>query len=111
MQVLISGNAASCAARVRPAGPPPTIRTSTSSGSDPEAPEATCRSAGSNTPGSPGSKPLRWNCIGSVLPILANDIAQYADHQYTSQAPLLRRSSVKDNYEMPGHLVRRFQQI
>ena len=30
MQVLMSGNAASCAASVKPAGPPPTIRTSTS---------------------------------------------------------------------------------
>ena len=40
MQVLMSGNAASCAASVRPAGPQPTIRTSTSAGTAPDVPEA-----------------------------------------------------------------------
>jgi MarR family transcriptional regulator, temperature-dependent positive regulator of motility len=38
-----------------------------------------------------------------------NDIAQYADYQYTCQ--FQKEDQVKDNNEMPGHLARRFQQI
>jgi hypothetical protein len=62
MQVLMSGNAASWAAKVNPAGPHPTIRTSTSSGTAPEAPRAANRCAGSEISGSPASNPFRWNC-------------------------------------------------
>jgi Transposase, Mutator family len=39
MQVLMSGNAASCAASLRPAGPQPTMSTSTSSGTAPASPQ------------------------------------------------------------------------
>ena len=60
------GKGDSCAARVKPAGPQPTIRTSTSSGSVPEAPDARYRSAGSEISGSPGSNPFRWNCMNPV---------------------------------------------
>ncbi len=59
MQVLMPGNADNCAASVSPAGPQPTIRTSTSSGTEPCEPAPGCRSDGSEISGSPGSKPLR----------------------------------------------------
>src|SRR5215216_3657531 len=68
MQVLMSGNAESWAARLRPAGPQPTIRTSTSAGTGPGAPEGRTRSAGSAISGSPGSNPFRWNCI-EICPV------------------------------------------
>src|ERR1043166_8765351 len=62
MQVLMSGNAEGCAASVKPAGPQPTIRISTSSGTGPADPDAAVRCAGSAISGSPGSNPFRWNC-------------------------------------------------
>ena len=42
MRVLMSEKAASCAASVRPAGPQPTMRTSTSSGSEIRRSEVVC---------------------------------------------------------------------
>ena len=63
MRVLMSGKAASCAASVRPAGPQPTIRTSTSAGSASEVGNASTDSNVSKISGSPGLNPLRWNCM------------------------------------------------
>ena len=60
----MSGNAESCAASVKPAGPQPTISTSTNAGAGPAIPDGRTRSAGSAMSGSPGSKPFRWNCMG-----------------------------------------------
>src|SRR5271163_1485737 len=65
IRVLMSGKAASCAANVRPAGPQPTIRTSTSPGSTSEDCDALYGSPGSETSGLPGLNPLRWNCMAS----------------------------------------------
>src|SRR6266568_3220628 len=45
MQVLMSGKADSWAAKVKPAGPQPTMRTSTSSGTAPDDPDAADRCA------------------------------------------------------------------
>jgi len=58
IRVVMSPNAASWAASTSPAGPQPTISTSTSSGSAPCTPTA----AGA-TSGSPGRNPSRWNCM------------------------------------------------
>src|SRR5262245_22483790 len=46
-----------------------------------------------------------------TIPIGGFDIDQHADDQYTRQASIAVESFVKDNNDMPGHLVRRFQQI
>src|SRR6476660_9631495 len=77
------------------------------------------RSAGSEISGSPGRKPLRWNCMRPPPPAFGLsdgvrpffNIAQYADYQHTCQYPPPEESPVKDNNDMPGHLARRFQQI
>src|SRR5271165_7467166 len=61
----MSGKAASCAASVSPAGPQPTIRTSTFSGRPSEGRDALSGPAASEISGSPGLKPLRWNCMAS----------------------------------------------
>ena len=102
MQVLMSGKADSCAARVNPAGPQPTMRTSTSAGTEPEDPAAGCRCDGSEISGSPGSNPFRWNCtkpppcLSRVSGPAAADAAgpkktfaefdKHAYYQYTCQA-------------------------
>ena len=62
--VLMSGNAASCAASVSPAGPQPTIRTSTSLGR--ASGGSVPRSAASDSSGLPGLNPLRSNCMVSL---------------------------------------------
>src|SRR5271154_2036681 len=64
IRVLMSENAASCAASVSPAGPQPTIRTSTSSGRA-SGGSVPC-SAASDSSGLPGLNPLRWNCMVSL---------------------------------------------
>ena len=65
IRVLMSGNAASCAASVRPAGPQPTIRTSTSS-ERASGRRQSPGSAASEISGLPGLNPLRWNCMASL---------------------------------------------
>ena len=70
MRVVMSGNAASCAARVRPAGPQPTMRTSICAGSRSVVPSAWCRASASEMCGSPGRNPLRWNCIVLRPPVM-----------------------------------------
>src|SRR5215467_3875099 len=62
----MSGKFASCAANVRPAGPQPMIKTSTSLGRPSELDDMLCRSDGSEISGFPGLNPLRWNCIGEL---------------------------------------------
>src|SRR5215468_1513545 len=65
----MSGKFASCAANVRPAGPQPMIKTSTSLGRPSELDDMVCRSDGSEISGFPGLNPLRWNCIGALPPL------------------------------------------
>ena len=105
MQVLMSGNADNCAASVSPAGPQPTIRTSTSAGTEPCAPEAGYRSDGSEISGSPGSNPfeMKLHDLLLLLSILMISILV--------NLSLAREAFVKAINEMPGHLARRFQQI
>ena len=103
----MSGKADSCAASVKPAGPQPTMRTSTSCRDRAGRPDAACRCAGSEISGSPGSKSVEMElhenrslCVPragmSLRPGLRRaagvkvepfaEFDQYADYQYTCQA-------------------------
>src|SRR5688572_10980221 len=62
MHTETSPMAASWAARVSPVGPQPTIRTSTSAGSGRLGTRGATASSDRAIVGSPGRKPLRWNC-------------------------------------------------
>jgi hypothetical protein len=64
---VVSGKTANCAASVRPVGPQPTIRTSTSLARPFDNDRDACRSAGSEIAGSPDLNPSRWNCMASQV--------------------------------------------
>src|SRR5262249_28571878 len=72
-------------AKVRPAGPQPMISTSTSWGRLSGLNDAAHPSDGSEISGLPGLNPLRWNCIGHVLPSLAQSL--HLAEQRSCQAP------------------------
>ncbi len=79
--VRICGTRASWAASARPAGPEPAISTSTVSGSG--SPARRWPGAAGRTSGSPGLKPLTWNCMGSPPGGLPAGYGKLAYDMYT----------------------------
>ena len=94
IRVVISGKAESCVASVKPAGPHPTISTSTSPGGV-AAPGLSTPAAAREIAGSPGAKPSRWYCMDRhFLPSADRQCAVVSSIQNIGEASGVVRSVV-----------------